>query len=56
VAKIDPQEVVTLRILEAGSKLLPLGCHVCWTLPLEWLRSKSVWDRCRLGLLSLEDN
>jgi hypothetical protein len=56
VAKTDPKEVVTLRILEAGSKLLPLGCPVCWILPLEWLRSESVWDHCRLGRLWLEDN
>jgi hypothetical protein len=56
VASTVPKEVVTLRNPGAGSKLLPLGCPARWTLPLEWLRSESLWDRGRLGLLSLEDN
>jgi hypothetical protein len=56
VASTDPKEVVTLRNLGSGSKLLPLGSPVGWTLPLEWLRSESLWDRGRFGLLSLEDN
>jgi hypothetical protein len=56
VASTVPKEVVTLRNPGAGSKLLPLGCPARWTLPLEWLRLESLWDRGRLGLLSLEDN